>query len=201
MKAVIENNTCKLLTKVNRTYYKNVAWVQPVLTANGTMGGNKFACGQSASYNSTTIAFRCFNGNTTTIAETNRWQVNNVDANTEVFIYWYNPSPLKITNLKVWNSEASYTIKNYVLYGSNDGSAWEAIKSGTNTNYNAASAWNIAVNTSKDFKYFRLGCKPNNVHILVAEIQITATELKIVDGFTSDYDFYEDKLIYYGIGD
>ena len=177
-------------------YYKkeiqNVAWTQPKLTANGTMGGTSFACNQSASYSSTTIAFRCFNGDTTTSGETNRWQINNLNTSTEYYIYWYNPVALNISNLKVWNEEANLVVKGYTLYGSNDNSSWTAIKSGTNTVTTAKTAWNIPVSMSTEYKYFRLGCKPNSTTAIeVMEIQITATtkQEEIVEATEDDYDF------------
>lgn len=178
-----------------RKYYKYTNWTQPKLTANGTMGGSSFACNQSASLNSTTIAFKCFNGDTTTSGETNRWQINNINTNTEYYIYWYNPVALKISNLKVWNEEANYVIKGYTLYGSNDNSSWTAITSGTNTVTTAKTAWNIPVSMNTEYKYFRLGCKPNSTLALeVMEIQITATTKQ--EGNEKDYTSYEDVDVY-----
>ena len=176
-------------------YYKKeiqvADWTQPTLTANGTMGGSSFACNQSASYSGTTIAFRCFNGDTTTSGETNRWQINNLNTSTEYYIYWYNPVALNISNLKVWNEEANLVVKGYTLYGSNDNSTWTIIKSGTNTVTTAKTAWNIPVSMSTEYKYFRLGCKPNSSTALeVMEIQITATTKQevAVEATEEDYD-------------
>lgn len=157
---------------------ESVAWIQPVLDSNGTMGGDSFACDQSTYYNSNTKAYRCFNGDYTSSGESNRWQINSVNTSNEYYIYWYNSNPLKISNITVYNAESDYVVRDYVLYGSNDSSEWIPIVSGTNTNSSELSPWDVIVNSTDTYKYWRLGCYPaNSASLQICEIQITAEEI------------------------
>lgn len=173
-------------------------WTQPILSSNGTMGGNSFAVNQSAYYNNC-FAFRCFNGDKTTEGEANRWQINGVSTSTEYFIYWYNPKALKIYSIQVYNNQGTYVVKDWVLYGSDDNTNWTTLKSGTNTDTTDLSSWLISVPASaKTYKYFRLGCYPNSdTSMQIGEIQITAQELVKVGGSIEDVDFYEDRPVAY----
>lgn len=139
-------------------------FVQPVLSANGSMGGDAFACNQSAAYNSTTLAWRCFkewDGVSTT--ESDRWQINGVSTSNYYYIEWYNPTELLINKLTIYNAQSNFTVSDYILQGSNDYSSWTDIISGRNNNTADRSGWEINLESNLDvYKYFRLQCKPNN---------------------------------------
>ena len=198
-----DNNIIKLPCEVVRKYYKYQYsnWTQPTLTANGTMGGNSFACNQIASHTSSTLAFRCFNGDVSSSGETNRWQVNSVNTSSWYWLSWYNPQPLNITKLVITNAEASYCVKNYIIQGSDNNSNWVDIVSGTNTNTNGLSQWTINMsNNEKAYKYHRIYCQPNNgASLQIAEITITATQRITTNGTKDNHDFYEDRQQFYGI--
>lgn len=191
VKTTYDYKPCMLHCKV-RKYYKYQNWTQPILTSNGTMGGNSFACSQST-YLNDAMAFRCFNGDTTTSGESNRWQINNVNTSTQYWISWYNPKPLKTSSIKVYNNEVTYVVKNWELCGSDDNVNWTTLATGTNTNTTAFSSWTISVPSSaKAYKYFSLGCTPNSTTSMqIGEIQITAKE--VVNGTSSNYDYYETE--------
>lgn len=139
-------------------------FIQPELTANGTMGGDSFACNQSTYYSTTTLAWRCFkawDGSST--SESDRWQINSVSTSTYYYIEWYNPSAILVEKLTIYNAESDYTVRDYILQGSNDYSTWTNIISGTNTNTGGKGMWEINLPDNLDaYKYFRLQCKPNS---------------------------------------
>ena len=153
-------------------------FIQPELTANGTMGGDSFACNQNAYYSSTTLAWRCFKAwDGSSIGESDRWQINSVSTSTYYYIEWYNPSAILVNKLTIYNAESSYTVRDYILQGSNDYSTWANIISGTNTNTAGKGMWEINVPDNMDaYKYFRLQCKPN-----------TGTSLQICKIYISGY--------------
>ena len=199
MKTVKDGNLYKAVKQVERTYWKYDDFVQPVLTANGAMGGDSFACDQSNSFSSTTLAWRCFNGDSTTESETNRWQINNIKTSSWYWLAWYNPIPLNITSLSIYNSQATYVVKAYKIQASDDNTNWVDIVTGTNTNTGELNKWVIDMsNNQAYYKYYRIYCRPNSTTSLqVAEIEITANY--IAAGTAEDYDFYTDENVYKGV--
>ena len=179
-----------------RKYYKYITWEQPILSSNGTMGGYNFACTQSNSLNSTTVAWRVFNGDSTTTGESNRWQINNIDTSSWYWLSWYNPNPIMLKGLTIYNSESTYVVKAYKIQGSNDNSNWTDIVTGTNTNTTELGSWQIDMsNNTTSYPYFRIYCQPNNsTSMQISEIQINAKA--VVESTAEDYDFYEDVDIY-----
>lgn len=156
---------------------QELPWTQPKLSANGTIGGNAFAC-EASTTQSTGYAWKAFDGKTSV---DNYWlsQENKIPA----WIKWYNPNPLKTTKI-IFNHGVSGIggiINEYIIQASVDNSNWIDIKSGKtgNTSVNK----NTTVNISNDnfYQYWRLyiksilqtGSKIVGVH----EITITATQL------------------------
>ena len=72
-----------------------VAWVQPVLTSNGTMGGNSFACTDDKHY-SDRSAYCLFDNNSST-----GWNTYECASPTVGTVTIYNPDPLKITSIQM----------------------------------------------------------------------------------------------------
>lgn len=193
MKAYKDNNTYKLPTKTVRTYYKHVDWTQPVLTASNTLGGDSFACSQSNLYDKE-YGYLAFDSSTST-----QW-TNNGNTGSLTF---YNPKPLNVTKLTVMNcTNSTYTrpISSGKLLGSNDNSSWQNIITFTNSNTTAGSTWDIDLSSNtKCYKYYKLDVVGDGSYARIAELTITAQQ--VIKSTKLDHDFYEDKLIYYGIGD
>lgn len=180
--------------KYGARYYKyaDVLWEQPILTSNGTMGGDSFACDQSNYYESANepaqLAFYVFNG-----TNDNEWQCNGVNTNSWYWISWYSPDPIKISQIIVTNAEANYVVKDWILQGCNDNSSWVDLASGVNTNTSMDGNWVISVseNNRKSFKYHRIYCKPNSsTAIMIDELTITATISSVIEVSSDEpYDY------------
>lgn len=178
----------KLPTKTARMYYKYQYhdWIQPVLTANGTMGGDNFAV----------TTYQAWDGNASTFAQ--------FFTNGENETFFYNPRPLKISTMKFTYYPTCWISKGEI-YGSNDGSSYTLL---TEFSHNSNSE-TVEVNNETPYKYFKIkiiNANGNNGHgyLIIADIiqiDMTAQEKVIIEGTESDYDFYKDKITYYGIGD
>lgn len=199
MKAYKDNNTYKLLTKTFRTYYKYQYndWTQPKLTANGNMGGSSFAVICDNAESSYPI-YKIFDSDISTFSS--------IELTQPCEIVIYNQNPLIITNFEITNrSEHNLAITGYTIYGSTNNSNWVEIVSGTNELTSSGVVWNIEMPENPTaYKYYKIAvtsANTNDGNFQVAEIAITAQEQIAVKASESDYDTYEDKIIYYGIGD
>ena len=71
-----------------------VAWEQPTLTSNGTMGGDSFAVAASSTvWSDGAQAWGAFNPDSF-------WHA---DSSSTQWIAWYNPKPLKVTKFQLLN--------------------------------------------------------------------------------------------------
>lgn len=150
-----------------------VTWSQPKLTANGTIGGKKFAVEADGEYTGNNKAFHAFDNNASTFWRSTPWLPKSIT--------FYNPNPLKVTNLKIYNANKYEPyIVDYVVYGSNNNSSWTKLTSGTNTNYTIGSSWNISMSSNKSYyKYYKIKtetCRTSGgQYAIIAECKITAT--------------------------
>lgn len=188
----------KIRMKLETIYYKYVVFNQPILTANGTMGGDSFACDQSAYFTESTgvkrqawQVFDDYNNQDT------RWQINSINLNNWYDIYWYNPTPIYISSLEIRNCQGMYSILSYTLYGSNDNSTWQEIITGSNDNAVTFGVWGINISSENisPYTYFKLSCKGRDITALqVRNIKINGYT-DIIESTSSDYDFSEQKII------
>lgn len=199
MKAYKDNNIYKLPTKTVRTYYKYQYndWSQPKLTADGVIGGNSFAVTCDNTESSYPI-YKAFDGDISTFSS--------IELTQPCEIIIYNQNPLIITNFEITNRTGyKLAITGYTIYGLKDNSNWVEIVSGTNELTSGGAVWNIDMSENQTaYKYYKIAVTSANTSggdFQVAEIAITAKEQIAVKASESDYDTYEDKLIYYGIGD
>lgn len=193
----------KAVKETERKYYKYQYkdWVQPVLTANGTMGGDSFAVRGA---NSGSNAYLAYDGNASTYLALWSNLVNET--------YFYNPKPLKITTLN-FTYYPSCWISKGEIYGSNDDSLYTLLTEFSHS----GNTGTVEINNETPYKYFKIkviSANGNNGYgyLLIAniyELKIDATQQTIIDGTESDHDFYKDidtyKLpkigeTYYGIG-
>lgn len=198
------------IIKPVRKYYKRTesetSWTQPVLSANGTIGGNAFACAASSTQSSqaSTQPYKAFNGVYQTTSEGWFSRTGNYPA----WLEWYNPLALKITNLKIYSGvDYGYSygsnLGDFYIQVSDDNTNWETVYSGSNRSSGKALLTEINLSLNKRYKYWRLYCL-NSVeeytgvstsgNVLVQEITITATQIAetITPGTPDDYDYYED---------
>lgn len=178
--------------KRKKNYYKRVweDWTQPVLTANGTMGGESFAVNQSSTYASNRQAWVAFDG-VDTGADWNSAQ------GVPQWISWYNPVPLSISKITVVNTiETAYpdTIKDYEVQVSDDNAVWKTIYSGTNTT-GAGETWDVDLsnveNSSKYWRIYITSCNNRN-YARITELKITAKVQRIIQVNLDGEDVWED---------
>lgn len=121
---------------------------QPVLTANGTLGGNSFAVTGKSVYSGD--YWNAFDNNTSTI-----WHSN---GGMPQWLTMYNPKALKLKKLKITTSNSSEHkgVTAGTVLGSNDNATWEHICDWTNNVTGQGATWEIVVNSQKYYKYHQL---------------------------------------------
>jgi hypothetical protein len=191
----IDNDACYVLRRKHYWKYEYKDWKQPVLTADGTIGGNSFATSQTSFTESGLEAFRAFDGDTSTKCFFTK---------STGYLQWYNPNPLKITNLKLTNfvgdSWGTRALTAGSIQVSNNGSNFVELKTFTNSTTGGGASWNIDLSANTGYyKYYRIVCTEtsyavsnaaNQCHI--SELKLTATEQITVKGTKDDYDFTTD---------
>lgn len=200
MKTVKDGNLYKAVKQVERQYWKREEteqpWTQPVLSANGTIGGDSFACAASSEL-SGCPAWRAFDNSTYLWTSAQNQQNNS-------WLEWYNPKKINITTLKFWTG-GDYgmgVIKNFKIQASNDNSTWVDIETGaTSSNTKVTITKNININ--QGYKYWRIFVIDtwDNAFAGIDDVVITATQLieTIVSGTAEDYDFYTEETVYKGV--
>ena len=138
-------------------------FTRPNLTANGTMGGNSFAvsCDSAVSGYS---PYTAVNGNTDYL-----WMVNNT--NSICKYTFYNPIPLKVSQIVNYYTSTTYSAVNFIIEGSNDNQNWTEI---ITCRVNSSLTQTIPVNSTRYYKYHRITYK--NSTIRLKDLGITATQ-------------------------
>ena len=138
------------------------AWVRPNLTANGTLGGNAFAVMSSINRGD---EYKAVDGSSSTYAILTRYS----------YFTFYNPTPLKVTQLVALYTSSSYYGRVTDVLVSNNNSTWTAIsvsRSGSTTE-------TITLSNSTYYKYYQISFNRGSSsvsQIRLAELQITAEE-------------------------
>ena len=162
----------------NSTRY---AFEQPVLSANGTLGGDSFAVAASSQHaNIPGGAWNAFNGTNTGVNDC--WHSSGV--NNEWFTF-YNPLPINVTKLTITNRNATasgdwHMVGSGTVYGSNDNSNWEELVEFTNPNTTTDcgnASWDIDLSSNnKSYKYYKLQVNPveGDGYVVIGKLEITA---------------------------
>lgn len=184
-KEVLDVQAVKYLA--NNTINPTIEFIQPTLTANGTIGGTSFAVGSSDAYGQE-LAYRAFDG-----IVTNQWSSNNT---VPARLRWYNPKPLFISKLTVTNRNGSGSIiKNYDIQYADlgDDTDWVTLQSGTNTNTQYGGQWDITINHDQPHKHWRIIAQ--SVHSIGWAGSVSVAELKITGRVRrGDEDFIQPAL-------
>ena len=152
-------------------------WTQPVLTANGTLGGSSFAVSSSSEGYP---AWQAFSG-------TNVWTSNWLGGNyvQNVTYTMYNPVALKMNRIGVQNSTypTAGNITSGEVWYSDNGSSYTKSNNFTNTNYTASDIWYIPVTHTGAHKYWQLKNLKyaSGQGVLVGEFMLDAA---VVTGYT-----------------
>lgn len=166
-----------------KKYYKYTyeTFAQPVLSSNGTMGGSSFAV-SATKVSESRQPYLAFDGNSSTY-----WQAHSANGQSLTF---YNPKPLNVTRLAFtyYDNSQQYAIRSGILYGSNDNSSWETIKSFTSY----TTTWGVSENT-KSYKYYRIYVVTGGSWEYVVDIKniaITArVQTGVIESTADDYDY------------
>lgn len=140
------------------------SWTQPVLTSNGSLGGNSFAVADDghADLDISGDAWLLFNPTTGKLSSQPlcSWAGTKTPGGVTI----YNPIPLKITNIQVTNHSwsnaalgAGYGITGGIIQASNDNSTWVNLKTFTNSVVALSETWNIDLSDNTNaYKYYRI---------------------------------------------
>jgi len=146
-------------------------WEQPVLTENGTLGGDLFAV--SADYNLTDYVYYAFD------TSEQFW----TSAGNEGNYIIYNPIAINITKVDITNRNHNYirAIVAGTIYGSDDNSSWEKLTEFTNSATGQNATWTIDMSSNdKYYKYYKFNLLGDGTHGSIMRMALTATE-KISD--------------------
>lgn len=165
-------------------------WIQPILSSDGTIGGDLFAVNSSSILRAGREAYKAFDGDTSTIDD--NWHSSQGHPS---WIGWYNPNPLKITRIKIQNrnsADGGSFVNTYKLSYSDDYSNWVDLLSGTSPSQENFTYWNIDITEENPHKYWRLTCLTssgsNSDYTSIQTISITAQEYVSLKGTPDDYD-------------
>ena len=158
------------------TEMAGIPWIQPVLSANGTMGGNSFAVSSNRTQLSGSDVYRAFDD----LAFNNIALFHTEQGVTTGYIDIYNPIPLNITNFKIYNQDVANRASSAgIIYGSDNGSDWTQITTYTNSVQTVNDTWNISLSSNtKYYKYYRIESTAggSDPYWTISEIKITATQ-------------------------
>ncbi len=162
----------------NSTRY---AFEQPVLSANGTLGGDSFAVAASSQHaNIPGGAWNAFNGTNTGVNDC--WHSSGVN---NEWLTFYNPLPINVTKLTITNRNTTtsgdwHLVGSGTVYGSNDNSNWEELVEFTNPNTTTDcgnASWEIDLSSNnKSYKYYKLQVNPveGDGYVIIGKLEITA---------------------------
>lgn len=151
---------------------------QPVLTADGVLGGDSFAVWADSVYKVNSFsAFKAFDADAESFWHSYRG-VKDTAFPSDFIIY--NPKPINITKLEIYcPRDDIYWLKDYKIYASNDNSYYREIASGTTGN-----SWNekfiINLPDVGYFKYWKIralsvGGGRTQEEVIYGDIKISAT--------------------------
>lgn len=158
--------------------YEYQDWTQPVLTANGTLGGNSFAVSSNLS-----DFYKAFDNN-------NDSYINGFNEN--CWFTFYNPNPLKVSAIEMLSTGAAYMPRAGTLEYSDNNATWVKV---FDWNSNSANPYTMTVDAGYH-KYWKVivvtkGSSIGNSDI--TSVKITAQEQITVPATKDDYDFRSDK--------
>ena len=145
----------------NSEYFEEVLNVKvPKMTSNTTPSGEAFASADS------TNAYRAFTNNISDF-----WG-NNVTSSASIGYKFLNKVIVRYIQVKNHPDGGKNSPKNLIVQGSDDGTNWNDILNYTNSNTVNGGVWNIYVNSSTAYKYWRLNVTSlNSQYLNIAKLQ------------------------------
>lgn len=163
---------------------QELVWTQPILSTDGTLGGNAFAV--YSSYNLTESGYELYRSFTSDKSARNT-NYSIIAAGGYGIIY--NPDPINITNLHIVNrATADRAFLTGSIQGSNDNSTWTNIVNVNNTTGQGSGAtWDINMSSNTGFyKYYKINVTTaESIYACFSYIGITATyQIAITNSIT-----------------
>lgn len=174
-----------------------VAWEQPTLTSNGTMGGDSFAVAASSTvWSDGAQAWGAFNPDSF-------WHA---DSSSTQWIAWYNPKPLKVTKFQLLNRNTpngdsdTCAATTYKLQASNDYSNWIDLTSNISNSVVSSNTWQNEVSVPSDkqeyYNYYRIYITAHysgSSYTAIQQIKLTA-EIKVATGALENWYGWQQPL-------
>ena len=168
--------TLDVSTPITTTYFN-----QPVLSANGTLGGSSMAISVSDAYNATYAGYKAFDKDNTTF-----WLTSAPASVTfPINLIIYNPVALNISKFTVTNRGTyASTFTAGKVYGSNNNSDYTELASFSNSNTAALAQWDINITGNDNYYlYYKIeftsaqnDSGSATASYGIAQVDITATE-------------------------
>ena len=171
-----------LLNPTGEEVVTEIPFVQPVLTENGTIGGDAFAVEADSVIESGRPAWKAFDGNT--VINNVRYDQWHSGSGQPHWIMFYNPNPLSISKITIFNGADNVMPLDWQFQYSDDNNDWHTLVSGTNTVLTSNGEWSFDVTDSGSHKYYRFyttsGAGNDSAYLGLTEIQITGKEIASV---------------------
>lgn len=152
--------------KILESETKDVPFVQPILSSNGTLGGNSFAVySNDTIYAQSNPAYYAVDGNNSTYCA---FGIYNYE-----YIILYNPVPIKISSVTITKNLANGAY--YRFSASNDNTNWTILQDEIRSDPKGTITWSF-LNNKTSYKYFKLeGKNTSGGNIQIVNIQIEGT--------------------------
>ena len=168
--------------------YNYEPWTQPVLTANGVLGGDSFGVLARSEYSSNYSAWKAFDGSTTS-----GWE--EAGATDTAWYIFYTPNPINITAIGWALSSSVYGIRNYKLLASNDNISF--VDLGSYSNNETSYTTPTIISNNGYYKYYKIQATHSSSSSRIYEFNIIATQQTIVESTQDDYDFTTEEKTYF----
>lgn len=124
---------------------QTASFVQPTLSANGTLGEGEFAVATTTQYNQQ--AYYGFDENDNTLFSSSSGD-----------LFLYSNTPLKIQNMQFINfhSNHSYHVAAGSVYGSNNGTNWDTLTTFTLSVSGNKTPYTIEINSPSEYTYYKI---------------------------------------------
>lgn len=171
-------------------YYKWTPWMQPVLTANGSIGGSSFAVQASSEINTARKAWHALDGLVGS-ADGESYIWHSASGVSSQWYTMYFPTAVKVVSIRIQNS--LYSTHGAVTSGtvvvSNDNTSWHILKSWTNSVIKGGSTWFINLDSNTEvYNYYRIVFSTGtSKYVVISELELTAYYAEIATA--SDYDY------------
>lgn len=178
--SLVTNTYSDAVTQITNEYDNGTAktllieeqWVQPILSANGTLGGSSFAVAASSEYSTSYQAYMAFRAD----FDTSYWHSASQTDNNWYLIF-YNPTAIKVSKLDCTAYVTNQCATGGKLQASNDGKTWTNICNFTTNVSNQSDKFVIdARNNTNFYKYYKiLFTGSSSTYVDIGEVVIWAT--------------------------